>query len=316
MKKNWLIFVDTNILLDFYRLRGASTVKYLQALEKNKARLILTEQVYMEFLKHRQRVVVESLNEIKKPTEQKLPPFLENYQPALGMKRSSDEAAAQYKKIVAKIDSVVTKPSSHDEVYKSLGRIFKSSSSIHLNRDIEIRNRIRSQARKRFALGYPPRKKDDTSVGDSVNWEWIIHCASECPEKSHVIIVSRDGDFGITRGGKSYINDWLKKEFQERVSRKRNVELTELLSNALKKIEVPVDKSMIDDEKSVANEIGFSNLARSKLASMFVAKDDLTGLSERMAMLSRGLGHHQDIARRLRGSFFDDNLDVDVGKED
>ncbi|WP_176440200.1 PIN domain-containing protein [Boseongicola aestuarii] len=53
MSDNWLVFVDTNILLDFYRFRGASALKQLKALEQNRAKLIVTEQVQMEFLKHR-----------------------------------------------------------------------------------------------------------------------------------------------------------------------------------------------------------------------------------------------------------------------
>jgi hypothetical protein len=309
MKKNWIVFVDTNILLDFYRLRGASAVKYLQALEQNRTRLILTEQVYMEFLKHRQRVVVESLNEIKKPTEQKLPPFLENYQPALGMKRSSDDAVSHYRKIVSKIDSVISNPSSHDEVYKSLTRVFKTSSPYYLNRDVEFRNRIRSQARKRFSLGYPPKKKDDTSVGDAINWEWIVHCASVCAEKSNVIIVSRDGDFGITRGGKSYLNDWLRREFQERVSRKRSIELTELLSVALKKIEVPVDKAMVEDEKTVAGDMSLASKRMGRLAEFFSSENEWPEISERMALFRKEFSSQADVSQRLRAMLYDQSIE-------
>lgn len=253
MSDNWLIFVDTNILLDFYRLRGASAVKYLSQLEEKKHFLILTEQVQMEFLKHRQRVVAEALTEIKKPTEQKFPPFLDQYQPSQMMKSRTAEAVQNHKKVQEKIERIIEKPMANDEVFKHLNRIFKHDGPYALTRKTTEKLRIRSLARKRFSLGYPPRKKDDTSMGDSVNWEWIVNCARNCPNKSNVIIVSRDGDFGITRNKKYILNDWLKKEFVERVSKKRKVELTELLSVALKKLDVKFTKDEEREELEVVS---------------------------------------------------------------
>lgn len=96
---------------------------------------------------------------------------------------------------------------------------------------------IRSAARKRFVLGYPPRKPGDTSIGDAINWEWIIHCAQASTDGHHVLIVSRDGDYGITFDGEPILNDWLRSEFKARVSRKRKIELTNKLSNALRKLD-------------------------------------------------------------------------------
>lgn len=62
-----LIFIDTNILLDFYRIRKTEiSLKYLQEIEKNKNRLILNNQVEMEFRKNRQKVIMESLDQVKK----------------------------------------------------------------------------------------------------------------------------------------------------------------------------------------------------------------------------------------------------------
>ncbi len=57
-----LLFVDTNILLDFYRIRKSDvSTKYLEQLEACKDRLIIGSQVEMEYKKHRQGVIVESL---------------------------------------------------------------------------------------------------------------------------------------------------------------------------------------------------------------------------------------------------------------
>ena len=52
---------------------------------------------------------------------------------------------------------------------------------------------------RRFLLGYPPRKADDTSIGDAVNWEWVVDCAKRA--NADVVIVSRDSDYGVRLEG-------------------------------------------------------------------------------------------------------------------
>jgi predicted nucleic acid-binding protein len=47
-----LLFIDTNIYLDFYRLRNSKvSLQLLQALNRHVDKLILTEQVEMEYKK-------------------------------------------------------------------------------------------------------------------------------------------------------------------------------------------------------------------------------------------------------------------------
>src|SRR6185312_7915028 len=61
----YLLFIDTNILLDFYRIRKSDiSLKYLKEIEDNLDKLILTSQVEMEFRKNRQIVILEALTEI------------------------------------------------------------------------------------------------------------------------------------------------------------------------------------------------------------------------------------------------------------
>lgn len=252
MAANWLVFIDTNILLDFYRLRGASALNQLSFISGNRDKIILTEQIQMEYLKHRQRVVSETLKEIKKPVEQKLPPFLANYQAGQSLSKLQSESTAQYKRVLEKAKKILTNPDSHDEVYKALRGVFSKRSEYYLDRDHSEKLKIRSLARKRFLLGYPPRKQNDSSMGDALNWEWVIHCAINCPDKSNIIIVSRDGDYGSASEKSSYLNDWLKKEFKERVSRRRSVVLTELLTEAFKKINIEVSRDEIEEERQVA----------------------------------------------------------------
>ena len=81
-------------------------------------------------------------------------------------------------------------PTTKDPVYKVAQRVFKHPSDHNLTRQRKERDSIRRLAYKRFVLGYPPRKAGDTSVGDAVNWEWIVRCA--CDSGDDVVIVSRD----------------------------------------------------------------------------------------------------------------------------
>jgi hypothetical protein len=68
MSAKYLIFTDTNILLDFYRVRGReSGLSILKHIDENIDRFITTTQVEMEFKKNRQRVIVESHGLFKLP---------------------------------------------------------------------------------------------------------------------------------------------------------------------------------------------------------------------------------------------------------
>jgi hypothetical protein len=93
-----------------------------------------------------------------------------------------------------RIEKMLTNPSTSDPVYQHLMRIFDYDGDLNLKRTKKLRFTIRNLARKRFALGYPPRKHNATSLGDSINWEWIIHCAINSKDYHNVLIVSRDSD--------------------------------------------------------------------------------------------------------------------------
>lgn len=251
-----LLFVDTNVLLDFYRIRKTDiSTKYLRQLEVCKDRLIIGSQVEMEYKKNRQRVIVESLNNFTSPDWGKLtaPALVADLQAAKMVEKKRKELVAQQMKVNEKIQSVLSDPTHHDPVYQTLQRLFKNESKFNLSRSNKERFSIRNLARKRFVLGYPPRKQSDTSIGDAVNWEWIIKCSID--SKRHVVIVTRDSDYGAIYNRKSYLNDWLKQEFSERVSKKRKIILTDRLSTGLKIVHAAVTKEMEDEEEKILAEI-------------------------------------------------------------
>jgi len=65
------------------------------------------------------------------------------------------------------------------------------------------------------------------------------------------MIVSRDNDYGMSVGQDRYLNDWLVKEFKERVSTKRQIELSPKLTVALKRMDEQVSRKDEREEAAI-----------------------------------------------------------------
>lgn len=255
MAVEFLIFIDTNILLDLYRVRGREAgLSILTHIEDNLGRFITTNQVEMEFKKNRQKVIIESHALFKPPNFEglQLPVFVSESKQSKAIERSQKELKSYATKLKSRMTLILRNPTTHDPVYKTAQRMFRSQSDYNLSREKKIRFNIRNLARKRFCLGYPPRKGADTSIGDAINWEWVVHCAAE--SGCHVVIVTRDSDYGASFDNQSILNDWLATEFRERVSPKRKLLLTDRLSTALKLAKIPVTKQEVDAERELISE--------------------------------------------------------------
>ncbi len=249
-----LVFIDTNILLDFYRYPGSAILPVLDHINKNHQKIITSTQVEMEYKKNRQKVIIRSLTEMKGPKWESfnVPVILSSAQAAKSIESDRKDIDKQSKILRKKIESILRSPSRNDDVYKTLQRLFKSSSELNLKRPDPNRIAIRNLAKKRFILGYPPRKDSDVSIGDSINWEWIIYCASQ--KNQDVVIVSRDTDYGCRYGGDMIINDWLAQEFRQRVNIRRKVILTDKLMQGFKLANITVRKKEVDDEAKMLTE--------------------------------------------------------------
>lgn len=290
-----LIFIDTNILLDFYRIRKSNvSLKYLEQIEKHFDLIITSSQVEMEFKKNRQSVILESITEIKKigTVTGKVPAILSDSKTVEMIAKSRKDIQKRQKSLRDKIEKILKNPTYNDQVYKSLEKLFNHKSDINLNRDNKKRFTIRNLAKKRFLLGYPPRKKSDNSIGDAVNWEWIINCATDSGK--NIILVTRDSDFGCVYDGESYLNDWLKQEFKQRVSRKRKIILTDKLSLAFQMVEIPVTEEMIQEENKVIKQ-SLQNYMNSQIHKPFaeftneLSNSDWMQSVRRLQEISKGL---------------------------
>jgi predicted nucleic acid-binding protein len=242
----YLIFVDTNILLDFYRKRHESGLALLQAFDGIHDRLLTTYQVEMEFKRNRQAVIVDSLRNLKARDRVEHAAFLAESRSAAVLNRSIGGVNKRIEKFKARLKKVLAEPTRHDPVYKVAQRLFTDDTPLNLTRKKKIRQVLKRRAFRRFILGYPPRKQHDTSMGDALNWEWIIEVAQQTGD--HVVIVSRDSDYGVEVDGQTYVNDWLIQEFRDRVSKKRQCLLFNRLAPAFKLAKVAVSKEAEQEE--------------------------------------------------------------------
>lgn len=253
-----LVFIDTNIFLDFYRYGNDVSLSLLDRVNDNHDRIITTAEVEMEYKKNRQKVILTALSAIKPQNSGQLnvPAFLKESQHKQTSIRIQKQLNTLGNRLVARTEKLLESPSRNDPVYQILQRLFKSKKDCHLNRGKKMRSEIREKAYKRFLLGYPPRKPNDTSIGDAINWEWIIYCAKNRP--GDIVIISRDTDYGEHHKDRSFLNDWLYQEFKERVSHRRSIMLTRRLSEGFKLAEITVSLEEEQAEESFLSTYKFT----------------------------------------------------------
>jgi hypothetical protein len=249
-KQRPLLFVDTNIFLDFYRAEGQAGLTLLKHVESVSESLIMTDQVEVEFLNNRQKVISLVLQNLKLPS---LPPFIPAYfsesRTAVGIERNQKQIRERIQKLKQRFARVLKDPSIYDPVFKIVKKVTAKNTTLNLKFAGAEKERIVELASQRFQRGFPPRKKQDQSIGDAINWEWILSCSKSAAKD--VVLVSRDSDFGLVYDGKGYLNDWLEEEFKEKVSIKRRIELTQSLAQALKRLSVPVTPDEEHEEQAL-----------------------------------------------------------------
>jgi predicted nucleic acid-binding protein len=243
----YLLFIDTNVWLDFYRMEAEDALaRTLALIAPAKSRLITTDQVQMEFMKHRQKTILDMLARLKPADAVALPPIIVDKKAAQALKGQRQAMEVRRRKLRDQVEKILLGPGTHDPVFRAIQSLYSQPTDLVLCRPNEDRYRIRELAEKRWKLGYPPRKEGDTSMGDAINWEWLIDCANR--RDGHVIIVSRDHDYGRAYEGQAYLNDWLQQEYKARVKGRGKVVLTQKLGDALKLMNVSVPEQVVEAE--------------------------------------------------------------------
>ncbi|MBO6184189.1 MAG: DUF4935 domain-containing protein [Chryseobacterium sp.] len=244
-----LIFIDTNIFLDFYRMPSEKvSIQILDKIIEHKDIIISTTQLEMEFKNNRFGVLKSMLDEFNKMGSFSLiiPDIFigDEYE---GIKEARKEISKHQKSLLKKLTETI-ESTEKDQVYNKLNKLFRNESDINLKSNDGWQDEIYNNAQKRFNLGYPPRKSGDKTFGDGLNWEWILKCADLTGKK--IIIVSRDGDYGkgLTL---PILNTFLADEVVDRIGPNCEIILTDELAKAFEMVQLPLTEEMVEEEQKV-----------------------------------------------------------------
>lgn len=238
-----LLFVDTNIFLNFYRARGEAGITLLERLEAVADSLILTDQIEVEFVNNRPNVIAQTLAAINAPTIP-VPAYLVATRVATSIEKHQKKIRAQIKVLTERVNRLTKDPAKHDPVLRIVKKLMANKTSLNLKwASDDIHERICDKAILRYHRHFPPRKfKEDRGIGDAINWEWIIHCADAI--KRDVLVITEDKDFGDEA-----LLDCLSDEFTART--KHKAELVPKLSEALQRLDVKVTPEELTAEKNI-----------------------------------------------------------------
>jgi hypothetical protein len=204
----------------------------------------------MEFLKNRQITLLNALGSVSTDVSAAIPAVVADKDLGTAMSKLKTDAKNNASKLKSRVEAPRKDPKTNDPVFNILAKIFSSDANHALTRDMAERHQINKRAWRRFVVGYPPRKANDTSVGDALNWEWLIYCGQVLQLQGRFMIVTRDNDYSYEFANKYYLNDHLKRDFRDRVG-KKSIVFTKKPSDALKALEVTVSKAEIEAEESL-----------------------------------------------------------------
>ena len=105
----------------------------------------------------------------------------------------------------------------------------------------------------------------------------------------NIIVVTRDTDFGAIDETDSYLNDWLRQEFKQRVGTRRKFVLTDKLSKAFQLLRIPVSKEMIEEEQKVSDYVNKGN------ALNFIEYQDIMSKIKKMFEVENNFSNFQKI---------------------
>lgn len=182
------IFIDTNILLELFKLSGPDLdelKKVLKLSEKQKIEILISSQIEDEFWRNRENVIADAIKNLKETKViQKLPNIVRGYETYKALKNTIDNFNKLAKQLEDEVQADISENKlKADELIKAL---------FTKNKPQEINPELIAKAQYRMNIGNPPGKKG--SLGDAVNWEWLLMQKPEFWE-NELIIISADGDF-------------------------------------------------------------------------------------------------------------------------
>ncbi|MCS3702588.1 PIN domain-containing protein [Salinibacter ruber] len=203
-----LIFIDTNVFLNFYRRNTKHYSNLLDTLGKAKRFLFVTEQIPDELKRNKLRIAGDSFSSYRSqmgisnfdlpehflPQSSKLSEW---NQKRGNLNDDENDLKADFKEHTEEILENISK--SEDEVSSVLEDIFENSISPN---DDQVK-----RAKRRHDIGNPPGKTKDP-VGDQLSWVQLLDYL-ESSEDEKLWIITRDEDYYYEYKNELYFNPYL-----------------------------------------------------------------------------------------------------------
>lgn len=201
------LFIDTNILLDFYRFSDAD----LDALGKfedlivkaRKIKLYVTQQQVNEFYRNRDKVIKEHIGSFKYDSPR--------FPKAFCGHTDYNTVVNESRELAGKIDKI--KRDILEEAFEGKLKVDIMVENI-LRSPIATSEDIFNKAKMRMDVGNPPGKNG--SLGDAINWEILLESVDMKDDFfTDIHIISRDGDFSSVLDGNK-LSTFLEKEWSSK----------------------------------------------------------------------------------------------------
>lgn len=217
-KKPLNLFIDTNILLGFYRYSKDDLTKLNQLedliVKTSDINLIVTSQQVDEFYRNRDKVIADVVKELS--TAISIPQLFSGHADYKAIKKQAEMIRAEVERV--KNETLEAAQDGSLKADTIISRLFKDATVVDA---VTI-----TKAKRRSDVGNPPGKAG--SIGDAINWELLL---TTVPVDENLHIVSRDGDFASALD-KTKLNSFLQKEWDK--NRLGSIHLYETLNGLFK----------------------------------------------------------------------------------
>lgn len=202
------VVIDTNIYLNFYKLKGDQPIRMLKELttliNTEDFELILPDQIRDEFVrnKYSNAVYKDQILNLEEQLNVNFvsPPILQNSRYEQKVSNAVNKLRKYKKEIVDEYKSRVFNENS--KLNKGLTKLFSLATKVTHD------NALLQTAYFRTIRNNPPRK-DNRSFGDAVIWESILKDFTE----QDLVLISGDGDFESDMK-KGSLNEFLQSEWK------------------------------------------------------------------------------------------------------
>lgn len=200
-KKPLNLFIDTNILLGFYRYSKDDLTKLNQLedliVKTKDIKLIVTSQQVDEFYRNRDKVIADAVKELS--TSISLPQLFSGHPDYKQIRKQVEMVKTEVERV--KNETLEDARKGNLRADAIISRLFKDATVVSAE--------VMRKAKSRAEVGNPPGKAG--SLGDAINWEVLL---SLVPADEDLHIVSQDGDYASALD-KGQVNSFLEKEWDK-----------------------------------------------------------------------------------------------------